>query len=315
MSRVGVWLLLCLPGVVSMPLAAAPRAPECDRACLLRIAGLYMDSLSANDASGAPFAPTLRSTENGQPSTMSSGIWGSARGWRYRHCFVDPVSGQIGAFGVISEGPDQDVIIGLRLKVVARQISESELLVTRKGEFPLFAPRAQTEPQAAFTTILPSDHRATRAALAETPQHYFQAIREGNPELVPIHPDANRVENGVQTTNNPDFPASASVNEGLKRLIYMQQARALRVPVIDVDRGLAFAVVAVDMPEMTRTLTIRGKPVEINPQRQHLPRTLLLFELFHVEDGQIRQIEAVMRNMPLGAQVGWPGDDKPASRP
>jgi hypothetical protein len=64
-------------------------------------------------------------------------------------------------------------------------------------------------------------------------------------------------------------------------------------------------VAVVDMPEMTRTLTIRGRPVEINPQKQHLPRTLFLCELFKVEDGRIRQIEAVMRNMPLGADVGW----------
>jgi hypothetical protein len=59
------------------------------------------------------------------------------------------------------------------------------------------------------------------------------------------------------------------------------------------------------MPQMTRTLLIRGKAVEINPERQHLPRTLFLFELFKVEDGQIREIEAVMRNMTLGADMGW----------
>jgi hypothetical protein len=301
-------LLRWLAALACMPLsaAAATAATDCDRSCLLRIAGLYMDSLSANDPSGAPFAPDVRTTQNGQPTALSEGIWASARGWRYRHTFVDPLSGQIGAFGVISEGPEQDAIIGLRLKVVARTIAESELLVARNGDFPLFQPRAETEPRAAFTSLIPAEHRATRAALAAIPQRYFSAIKQGNPELVPVHPDANRVENGVQTTNNPEFPAAVSVSEGLKRLVYMQQARALRVPVIDPERGLAFAIVAVDMPQMTRTLIIRGKPVEINPERQHLPRTLLLFELFRVEDGQIRQIEAVMRNMPLGAQIGWP---------
>jgi hypothetical protein len=264
-----------------------------------------MDSMSANDPSGAPLAAHVRSTENGQPTELSAGIWASAHGWRYRHTFVDPVSGSIGALGVVSEGTDQDAMVGLRLKVESRKIVESELLVTRKGDFSLFQPRATIEPRAVFNDSIPKDRRATRAELAEIPRHYFDAIRDGNPDLVPVHPDANRVENGVQTTNNADFGASASIHEGLRRLIYMQTARALRVPVIDADNGLALAIVAVDMPQMTRTLLIRGKAVEINPERQHLPRTLFLFELFKVEDGQIREIEAVMRNMTLGADMGW----------
>jgi hypothetical protein len=175
--------LLGFAGVLYLLWSArsASAATDCDRRCLLDIASAYMDSLSANDPAGAPLAAHVRSTENGQPTELTAGIWASARGWRYRHTFVDPVSGNIGAFGVVTEGADQ-------------------------------------------------------------------------------------------------------------------------------DHGLVFAIVAVDMPERTRTLTIRGAPVEINPQRQHLPRTLLLFELFKVEDGQIREVEAMMRNLPLGAEIGWSAD-------
>jgi hypothetical protein len=302
--HISAWLacLLCAP------LQAAPPGDNggCNRACLLDIATAYMDSMSANDPSGAPFASTVRSTENGKPTELTAGLWASARGWRYRHTTVDPESGNIGVLGVVSEGTEQDAMLGLRLKVERRKIVESELLVTRKGDFSLFQPRATTESRAVFNDPVPKEYRSTRAELAAIPARYFQAIREGNPDRVAVHPDANRVENGVQTTNNPDFGSSASVHEGLKRLIYMQNARTLRVPVIDPDNGIALAIVAVDMPQMTRTLSIRGKPVEINPERQHLPRTLFLFELFKVEDGRIREIEAVMRNMPLGADMGWP---------
>jgi hypothetical protein len=306
--RPALWLSAGMCVAMCLPLSAAsiPGGTDCNRSCLLDIASAYMDSLAANDPSGVPFANHVRSTENGQPTELTAGLWASARGWRYRHTFVDPVSGSIGALGVVSEGTDQDAMLGLRLKVESHKIVESELLVTRKGDFSLFQPRAATEPRAVFNDPIAKQRRATRAELAEIPRHYFDAIREGNPDLVPVHPDANRVENGVQTTNNADFGASTSLHEGLRRLIYMHTARALRVPVIDPDNGLALAIVAVDMPEMTRTLLIRGKPVEINPERQHLPRTLFLFELFKVEDGQIREIEAVMRNMTLGADMGWP---------
>jgi hypothetical protein len=308
MNTKTVGWLFWLSGLTCLPLITAPAAaaPTCDRSCLLDIATAYMDSMSANDPSGAPFAPHVRSTENGQPMEFSAGLWASARGWRYRHTIVDPVSGNIGVLGVVSEGPDQDAMLGLRLKVEGKKIVESELMVTRKGDIALFQPRALTEPRAVFNDPIPADRRASRAALASIPGHYFDAIREGNPDLVPVHPDANRLENGVQTTNNPDFGSTTSVHEGLKRLIYMHTARALRTPVVDPDSGQVLALVAVDMPEITRTLQIRGKPVEINPERQHLPRTLFLFELFKVEDGQIREIEAILRNMTLGADMGWP---------
>jgi hypothetical protein len=85
----------------------------------------------------------------------------------------------------------------------------------------------------------------------------------------------------------------------------MQHARALRVPVIDEERGLAYAIVAIDMPLMNQTISVRGRPIEITAERHHLPRTLLLFELFKVESGRVTAIEAVMRNAALGADMGW----------
>jgi hypothetical protein len=57
---------------------------------------------------------------------------------------------------------------------------------------------------------------------------------------------------------------------------------------------------------MDKTITVRGKPVRITPEAHRLPRTLELYELFKVEDGRVVGIEAVMRDAPLGAGMGWP---------
>jgi hypothetical protein len=57
-------------------------------------------------------------------------------------------------------------------------------------------------------------------------------------------------------------------------------------------------------------LKIRRKPVEISSQKQRLRRTLSLFEVFKVEDGQITAIEVVTRNMSLGAELRWSIADK-----
>ena len=288
-------------------LAAGPAAASrsCDESCLLDIAGQYMDSMTANDPAGAPVAPSLRSTENGVATPVGAGLWKTARGWRYRHTFVDPVSGGIGVLATVREDGDQDAMVAIRLKVRERAVVESELAVARQGDFSLFEPRWTTETKPIFNGFLPADHPMSRGQLEAAARGYFDAIVQGDPRLVSMHPDANRVENGVQTTNSATL-RSPSAKEGLYRFVYMQKVRRLRFPVVDTRRGLVWAVLAIDMPKMDRTLTIRGRPYEITSQGHQLPRTLFLYELFKVEDGKIRAIEAVLRNMPLGADMGWP---------
>ena len=303
---IGRWLAILLLGAAAGPAAAA--AKPCDESCLLDIGGQYMDSMSANDPAGAPVAANLRATENGVATPLSAGLWKTARGWRYRHTFVDPVSGEIGVLGTVREDGDQDAMVAIRLKVRDHAVVESELTVARQGDFSLFEPRWTTETKAIFNAFLPPDHPMSRSQLKAAARGYFQAIMSGDPRLAPMHPDAQRVENGVQTTNSATLH-SPSAKEGLYRFVYMQKVRQLRFPVVDTRRGLVWAVLAFDMPKMDRTLTIRGRPYEITSEARHLPRTLFLNELFKVEDGKIRAIEAVLRDMPMGADMGWSGSD------
>ena len=286
---------------------AARAAAPCDKSCLLGIAGDYLDSLTADDPGGAPFAAGLRSTENGVASAPGQGVWTTAKMWSYRHTFVDPVTGGIGVFGVVSEDSDQKALIAVRLKVVDRRITESELMVSRKGDFSLFG-TGTTDAKPSFRQTA-GEERSTRAELAAIARAYFTGITRGDPSGVPFHPDCNRTENGVQTTNNPPR-MMFSCAEGLRRFAYMQRFRDTRMPVIDPEHGLVWAITAFDMPVLKRTSTIRGKPYEISPELQRLPRTLFLYELFKVEGGRIREIEAMMRDAPLGASMGWPGDGK-----
>ena len=295
-----------LLGLLSTPAMAA--TPGCDEACLLGIAGDFLDALTANDPSTAPFAPQLRATENGIASAPGQGIWKTATAWSYRHTIVDPVSGGIAVFGTVMEADNKKAIVAVRLKVADRRIAESELMVSREGDFSLFDTQT-TEVRSAFTDFVPPEQRSTRAALAAIAHSYLTGLTRGDPSAVPFHPDCNRFENGVQTTNSPPHMLF-SCAEGLHRFGYMQSFRDLRFPVIDPQRGLVLAVVAFDLPVMNRTLTLRGKPYEISPDRQHLPRTLFLNELFKIEGGKIRAVEAEMRNMPLGTQIGWSGVNK-----
>ncbi|WP_188054164.1 hypothetical protein [Sphingosinithalassobacter sp. CS137] len=306
--------MIRLPFLIAALLMLAPlpvAAQECDERCLLDITGTYLDALSANDPASVPFAASLKATENGVAVPPGEGVWSTATAWPYRHTMVDPTTGEIVVLGVVNEGREtegepRDAFLVVRLKVAGRQIIESELMVAREGDFPLFRPRAFNIPDPLFRAFVPAERQSTREELEAIARGYFDGIIFGDPGRTVLHPDCNRFENGYQTTNNPDR-LSMSCAEGLRRLRYMHSYRDVRIPVVDTDRGLVLAITAFDMPDVERTLTIRGRPHQITRERQRLPRTLFLYELFKVIDGRIVLIEAMMRNMPYGADMGWGG--------
>lgn len=295
--------LLVAASVAGFLMAGAACAADCDRNCLLDIATRYADGLTAHTFEDVRFAPTLRATENAAVVPVDGGVFATAQGWRYRHTVVDAAAGQIVIFGTVSEG-EPDAMVAIRLRVADRLIVESERMVVRAPDTRFFEPRAVSEARPVFEMSVPADQRLPRDALVAIANRYFDAISAGDPAAVPLHPDCNRYENGIRTTNSP--PRFASCSEGIRRLIYMTKGRERRFPLVDPVRGLVLGIVAFDLPPMHETRTIRGKAVEFSPERQKLPRTLFLYELFRVDDGRIRAIEAVMMDRPLGDTLGWP---------
>ena len=299
-------------GLVTLGLLVATPASACDESCLLDVASDYLDGLTANDPSEVALAPNLRSTENGVETPIGEGLWQTATGWTYRHTIADPVNGTVVTLGALHEGVDgegapKEVMTAVRLKVTDRKISESELLVTRKDDFALFRPSALGDADPIFDRVEPSETRSTRADLEGLARGYFEALIWGDPKKTKFHPDCNRVENGVQTSNQPQR-GLASCQESMRRFAYMHKYRDVRFPVVDEKRGLVLAVAIFDMPPQNRTLMVRGKPFQVTPERNRLPRSLYLYELFKVENGRIKRIEAVLHNLPLGADMGWGGE-------
>jgi len=299
-------LLLLLAALNAMPSAVRAASASCDEACMLAITAAYLDALTADQPSNAPLADRVRWTENGRDIAAGDGIWRTGKAWSYRHSFVDPVAGGIGVFGTVEEEGGKRAIVAVRLKVAGRRITESEVMVSREGDFSLFDTQA-TEPRAIFGRIVAPEDRSSRAQLKAIAASYFRGISQVDAPVVPFHPDCNRVENGVPTTNSPPRMTN-SCSGSLGRFPYMRQYRQTRYPVVDTRRGLVLAITAFDMPELHLKTIVRGRPLEISPERNHLPRTMFLYELFKVEGGKIVQIEAEMRNEPPGTSMGWPPD-------
>jgi len=130
------------PGVFSLLLLACGFAAgqgnnACDRDCLNGFVDRYLDALVKHDPKLVPLARNVKFTENGQRLEPGDGLWRSMAAKGSYRLFVDDTStGEVVFIGTIREEgrmPGQQVadVIGLRLKVVNRQIPEVEMLICR----------------------------------------------------------------------------------------------------------------------------------------------------------------------------------------
>src|SRR5208337_1099860 len=91
------------------------------------------------------------------------------------------------------------------LKIEDRKISEIETIVARQ---PSGAESLEKlgAPNPVFLEAIPPAERATRADLIKTANMYFSGIQLNDGKGVyPFTDDCNRIENGMQTTNNPSL--------------------------------------------------------------------------------------------------------------
>ena len=273
-----------------------------ERKALLMVVNACLETLVAHDHTRLPLSAGVKVTENGKPGILGKGLWETARTIITRKSFVDPETGQAGFWGVIEEKGGEKVIFVLRLKIEDRFITEIETLVSRKGCHPMFSPdTVRNNPL--WDTVLPESDRLSREELVAIADSYFEGIEQTDGAVVLFHPDCQRRENGMLTTNNPGL-LKFSAQGGLKRMDYIKTVRERRYPIVDIDRGLVWGIVVFDIPG-TGTADQALPEGSVQHSLRAQPRCLLLHELFKIEDGLIRDIDAFMTNAPVGATHGW----------
>jgi hypothetical protein len=281
------------------PATAVQNPPECTSGCLLDLMNRYLDALVAHDSSRLPLSANLKATENGHALKFSEGLWQTTKAITYRQTAVDPVAEQAVAYVVVDEGQGSAIAV-FRLAERHQQITEIETLVARKGAHPLFSPESLVAVKPIWNQIVPEVERSPRAKLIEIADSYFEGIEKHTDKLTPFHPECNRTENGIQTTNTSRFGSSCS--SGISRFTYITKVRGRRYPLVDEARGVVLGIVHFDVPGSAQTSPSSG---DTPSPLSAAPRTLLLYELFKIESGRIREIEAFMSNAPLGASNGW----------
>jgi hypothetical protein len=264
----------------------------------------YLDALRAHDPSALPLADSVKVTENGYPIQLGHGLFETATEFPYRHFIVDTSTGQIAMFGAVRESI-QLANVWVRLKVERGAIREIETIIARQGTASLVRPEQVSEPKPIYAQPLPAAERADRAQLFATANRYFEAI-EHNTCDVPFHPSCNRTANGQQTTNSGPVPLSCLAQFEKRIFSYITRVRERRFLIADEARGLVVGTFMMDVPGRKEDFAHFPIPFDKLPPHMYTPHTIMLAELFKIEQGQIREIEALMVNVPLGATCGWP---------
>lgn len=316
---------------------AATYGQACDRACLENFVDRYMEALIAHNPAEVPLSPRVKNTEDGVRLEPGDGFWRSARGkGTYRLFITDTETGQVGFLGTMREDPANPVIIALRLRVQNRQITEIENIVVRDANL---ATRLENRgrPDPLFFEAIPAAQRASRADLIRIANLYLSGVeRNDGKGNYPVAPDCQRVQNGVQTTRNPNALAELApppapgrgaakgkqppapppqyvvdlLQKGCLDQLrsgywnYVRRVRDRRFTAVDRERGIVLAIASFDSPsgKYQRFKTADGADVTAGPAR---PETVHVFAALKIDGGLIRREEAVQLTVPYGMISGW----------
>ena len=306
-----VVLFLLLPGAFGQDAGKAP----CDRACLENYMNRYLDLMDANNPSLEFFTPDCKFTENGVRLPLGGeGLWYSMSGkGNYKFYVPDVETQQVAFIGTVLEGggapakktpgakpaPPTISAVAIRLKVAdSGKVSEVEQLVVRPETTLSFGspqenappPPPSTgervekmgKPHPVYFEVIPEAERASREELVKVANYYFEGLQRNDTKgYYPFTDDCERFENGFPTTQTnckEQFESGQLAN-------VVSRIRDRRFVAVDRERGIVFAFGFFDH-------------VQINWSWQ-------LAELFKIEKGNIRRIEAVFFRGPYGINSGW----------
>jgi hypothetical protein len=292
--------------------------PQFTRAELYAVLDQYLAALKKGDPSLVNWAPRVRNTENNVAMMVGDGLWQtiSAMG-DYDFRIADPKLGQIGFYGVLSETQETSAF-AVRLKVDdQKRISEVETLVLRQLNQGIRFENQKFERQPAMNELLPPGKRTPRQRMISIADGYFDTLQLNDGQLfTKFAANCKRIENGVQTTNNPNFAVVPVSRLGCEEQFrmgnyrYDTRLRARRFPMVDEERGIVLAMGFIDHSGALKEYKLTdGTPVKSPLTRPH---SFYLFEAFKIKDGAIEQIEAVFMSVPYNMPSPW--DDWAASK-
>ncbi len=329
----------CLAVMVFSFVTAAAAKAACDRTCLEGYVDKYMDAMLKHEISKTLFAEKVRFTENGVRLQFGNeGLWSSMVGkGTYKFYVPDIETQQVAFIGTAREesnrpGEGSPVVVALRLKIAKGLITEAEQLVIRPESNLLDPSRKRPQsaaesiekmgsPHAVYMEAISETERASRDELIKTANYYFSGLQRNDGKgYYPFTEDCDRYENGSRATNVPLKPGETAPDP-LKLTVYssawgckkqfesglmhfVSRIRDRRFVAVDRERGIVFTFNFFDhgAGKTRYWKTPGGRDVIMGPTE---PWTWQQVELFKIEKGNIRRIEAVLQRCPYGMNSGW----------
>jgi hypothetical protein len=292
---------------------------SCDRACLENYIDRYMDAMLENDPSLYLFSRDCKFTENGVRLPLGNeGLWLRMTGkGNYKFYVPDVETQQIALIGTALEGGSNGqgegelVAVAIRLKIVNGLITEAEQIVIRPQSDTMGMTKELSvgekvenlgEPHEIYRKAIPEAEQASREELIKTANYYFSGLQKNDGKgYYPFTDDCHRIENGMAGTNvpvpegkvrpDPKTATESSVHWSCKEQFesgafhFISRIRDRRFVAVDRERGIVFAFGFFDHDMMNWTWQIA--------------------ELFRIEKGNIRRIEAIFHRCPYGMNSGW----------
>jgi hypothetical protein len=274
----------------------------------------YMEALVRHNANGLPLSKKVKRTENTIQLAVGDGLWATASDMpTYKLYAVDPQNGQVGFYGYMKEN-GFPILIASRLKYEKDTITEIEDIVVREGGMPLVEANLKKTRQI-FLEALKPEEKVSRQEMVRISDLYFDALEQDNGDICPFYDECNRIENSMQTTNNPGLfppvpgqpprPMDCRGQISAGGFAYITNIQPRRWTVVDEERGLTFGTFTFNHPGTVAYKDVPGiGRVEMMPIARR-PFTVVVSELFKVQNGRIREIEAIMTSLPYGAKDGW----------
>ncbi len=294
MKRIVHWLaiglLLSSGAQAAAPATTAPMA--CDRECLRSQVTQLLWSLVKHDSARVPVAATVRVTEDAVEKPLKDvALFRSVTALRgFRQDFIDERTGVVGTHVMVEES-GAPVMLVVRLKVVANQLTEIELVPTRSRTDGLIFNIDGLKAASAMMNYAPRPEQlATREQALQIALKYPEGLARAETFAAvnaPFTPEAFRYENG-QIMAGPDCkfaPGCENISTQPLTIFKRLGAPMVRVVLVDERMGIVWLRLA------------WGVQREGGDQ-------LTAFEAFKVFDGKLHAVEAFIRILPIEKRDG-----------
>jgi hypothetical protein len=265
----------------------------------------FLEALTAHGPANLPLAKNIKYTENAQEIPVGEALWGTASHLPTYNLYIcDTETGQAGFFGQMKEN-GLPVLLSARLKTEKGLVTEIETIVVRQVDGP-FTMYEMLQPRATLLETVEKSRRVPRGKMIEISDLYFEGLVRGRGDIIPFDDACNRIENSLQTTNNPGALPNSTTNlfalncrdqMDSKLFAYINEVNPRRYTVIDEERGLVLGTFMFHQSGIMKSgekLLSGGRPF-----------TTVINELFKIQDGKIRDIEVIMKGLPYRSGSGW----------